>query len=250
MVESVSILTIQRCSSIKDWAYSAVTKVTNILLATSVPLPLPPDRDTILDFTLPDFLSHCKKADKTILDSPLESVLLRQNLAGSASLTVDFEHNGAGYTINISAASPKYDIWHYLSFLTTSHRLERDTVELSCRKEEGAWANAEDPTGSSVKIRFKPKAEVTFATVIDLLRKAESRYWFHFWNNAREWTWPWWFIRSIANPLNKEAIASVQLDGGSEAHSLEGASFLLSRNKEEWRSAISHDYGRSHRHAI
>ncbi|TEB22878.1 hypothetical protein FA13DRAFT_1740537 [Coprinellus micaceus] len=229
---------------IEDWIWSTLTMVMNAVFTSSTPLPLPSDTEPTLTFALPDFIDHCKVSDRDILQSPLKGLTFTQEKDKDISLLVDFEHAGTRYLAELFAPAPKYNMWHYASFVTTFHRLERDTVKLWRSEGEERAGDDDSRAGFVVKVHFKPEGGTTLLGVIDLLRTAKRRYWFHFWNNAKEWSWPWWLMRSLVRSANDE-IEFVRLDGKLGAYSAGDASGVLFQTLEEWRAADVYPYGQN-----
>ena len=97
---------------------------------------------------------------------------------------------------------------HYLSFLTTIHRLDLDKVRIF-REGETERTVRESYVGQRIlMIRFKagenPGTEPTtngleLRSIVKQLKRVQKHYWWYFWLNSRYWTWQWWLLNTTSS---------------------------------------------------
>ncbi|KAF5334497.1 hypothetical protein D9611_013783 [Ephemerocybe angulata] len=242
-----SVLFYLMTSHFEEYVWSSLTRVISTVFAKSGPLPLPPDDNSVLRFTLPDFNDHCEKPGQEVLSSPLKNISLVQTKANHVTLTIEFEDLATTYVAEILEPPQRYDWKHYMSFMATSHRLERSTVKVFRKHTtgnfEGSVHTVADQFGADAVFRVQLEYEGTgipFARIVELLQKAQGRYWFFFWCNEKEWSWPIWTVRALASSATRVSIDGL---GESLACSPEEADVYLGRIWSKWRAAYIYEYG-------
>ncbi|KAF6763679.1 hypothetical protein DFP72DRAFT_873137, partial [Ephemerocybe angulata] len=234
-------------SHFEEYVWSSLTSVISTVFAKSGSLSLPPDDNSVLRFTLPDFNDHCENPGQEVLSSPLKNISLVQTKANHVTLTVEFEHLATPYVAEILEPPLRYDWKHYMSFMTTSHRLERSTVKVFRKPTTGNFeASAPiivDQFGADADFRVQLECGgtgIAFAAIVELLQNAQRRYWFFFWCNEKEWSWPIWIVRALASSATRVSIDGL---GESLACSPEEADVYLGRIWSKWRAAYIYEYG-------
>jgi hypothetical protein len=172
--------------------------------ASSIPLSFPPDLTSKHNYSLPAFLQEPTTSE--IFSAPLRSIEQFQEKSGKEIVLVTFSHQGITYVIHFIGPSAVNAGWlHYLSFLTTNHRLERDDVWIF--REGGTERTVrESYVGQSIlMIRFKAGEnsgtepttfELELRSIVKRLKRVQRHYWWYFWLNSRYWTWQWWLLNA------------------------------------------------------
>ena len=138
---------------------------------------------------------------------------------------------------------------HYLSFLTTTHRLDQDEVRIF--REGGTEQTVrESYVGQSIlMIRFKAGEnpdtkpttfELELRSIVKRLQCVQRYYWWYFWLNSRYWTWQWWLLNAA---LHETAGVQefIEVEGRPCCH--EEAVILLKAKYKQWRHAYMKEYG-------
>jgi len=222
--------------------------------ASSTPLSFPPDPTSVAACSLPAFIQERTSTAETvtsdILCASLRSMELLHEKSGKDIVLVSFSHQNVDYTIHIIGPSAVHAGWlHYLSFISTPHRLERDEVRIF-RDGDTERTIRDSFVGQSVlRIQFKAdenpcwketEFEPRLRSIVTLLQGVQKHYWWYFWLNSRYWTWQWWLLHTIL----RETVGIqeyIEVEGRRCCH--DEAVTLLKDRYKQWTYAHIKDYG-------
>lgn len=218
--------------------------------ASDIPLAFPSDLTSEHNYILPAFLQLQEPITSDIFSAPLRSIELFQEKSGKEIVLATFSHQRINYVIHFIGPSAVNAGWlHYLSFLSTTHRLDRDEVRIF-REGETEGTVRESYVGQSIlMIRFKagenPGIEPTtfkleLRSIVERLKRVQRHYWLYFWLNSRYWTWQWWLLNTA---LHETAGVQelIEVEGRPCCH--EEAAILLNAKYKKWRYAYMKEYG-------
>jgi hypothetical protein len=222
--------------------------------ASSTPPALPQDPTSVVVSSLPEFVQERTSTAETItsdvLSAPLRSMELFHEESGKEIILLSFSLQNVDYIIHVIGPSALHAGWlHYLSFVSTPHRLERDEVSIF-RDGDTERTVRESFVGQSIlRIHFKASEkscrkemefEFRLRSIVRLLQGVQRHYWWYFWLNSRYWTWQWWLLHTVL----RETVGSqeyIEVEGHRCCH--DEATRLLKVKYKQWRYAYMKDYG-------
>jgi hypothetical protein len=187
-----------------------------------------------------------------IFSAPLHSIELFQEKSGKEIVFATVSYQRINYVVHFIGPSTVNAGWlHYLSFLTTSHRLELDEVRIF--REGGTERTVrESYVGQSIlKIGFKASEnsgtepttiELELRSIVKQLKHVENLkyYWWFFWLNSRYWTWQWCLLNSAIYETERLQ-EYIEVEGHPCCH--EEAVTLLNIKYKQWRDGYIKEYG-------
>jgi len=250
---AILILNRSRYFSCEGWVWANLTAVARTMHASSMPLSLPPDPTSVVVSNLPAFIQERTSTAETItsdiLSASLRSMELFHEKSGKEIVLVSFSHRNVDYVIHIIGPSAVHAGWlHYLSFVSTPHRLEGDEVKIFRDGDTERIARESFVDQSILQIQFKTgenicrkemEFELRLRSIVKLLQGMEKHYWWYFWLNSRYWTWQWWLLHTVL----RETAGSheyIEVEGHRCSH--DGAATLLKDRYKQWRYAFMKDY--------
>ena len=216
--------------------------------ASGTPLSLPTDLTSKHDYSLPAFLQEPITSD--IFSGPLHSIELFQEKSGKEIVFATFSHQHINYVIHFIGPSAVNAGWfHYLSFLTTTHRLERDEVRIF--RDGGTERTVRKSYVGQIilMIRFKDGEnpgtktttfELELRSIVNRLKSVQKHYWWCFWLNTRYWTWQWWLLNAALHETAGQQ-EFIEVEGRPYCH--EEAAILLNAKYKQWSHAYMKEYG-------
>ena len=199
------------------------------------------------NYSLPAFLQEPITSD--IFSALLHSIELFQEKSGKEIVLVTFSHQRVNYGIHFIGPSAVNAGWlHYYSFLTTTHRLERDEVRIF-RKGGTERTVRESYVGQSIlMIHFKvgenpgidpTTFELELRSIVKRLKLVERHYWRYFWLNSRYWTWQWWLLNAAYETAGVQEF--IEVEDRPCCH--KEVAILLNAKYKQWRHAYMKEYG-------
>jgi len=240
--------------SCEEWLWANLSAFARMMNVSTTPLSLPPDPNSVITSSLPAFIQERTSSAETItsdiLSAPLRSMELFHEQLGKEIVFVSFSHQNVDYIIHIIGVSAVHADWlHYLSFFSTTHRLERDEVRIFRRDCDTERTIRESFAGQSIlQIQFNAgenprkgtEFEPTLRSIVKLLQGVQKHYWWHFWLNSRYWTWQWWlFHTALRETVGIQEYIAVE---GSQCSHDEAATLLKDKYKQ-WKYAYMKEYG-------